>query len=112
MGAKKTPDERLGCLLREVREQAGFTQVQLAERLNIHQASVSYIELGKNFPSWPTIQAWLNACNLSEEAPDFAILFQSVLSRDGSLLHRLARAIPKMSPEIKENLFQVTAPYV
>ncbi len=41
--------EYIGLLLREVRRHYGYTQEEVAERINSHRNSVSRIERGENF---------------------------------------------------------------
>ena len=42
-------------LLRELREKAGFTQVQLAEKAGMPLGTLRNHEQGQRLPSWPTI---------------------------------------------------------
>jgi transcriptional regulator with XRE-family HTH domain len=41
--------------LRELREAAGLTQQQLAERAGLYQFSVAKLEQGVQEPTWPTM---------------------------------------------------------
>jgi transcriptional regulator with XRE-family HTH domain len=51
----------LGRALRELRIQAGLTQEQLAERLDMHAAYVSRLERGHRGAQWLTVQRFLTA---------------------------------------------------
>ncbi len=46
----------LGRRIKELRKNAGLTQEQLAEMINIETTSLSGIESGRHFPSLPTIE--------------------------------------------------------
>jgi transcriptional regulator with XRE-family HTH domain len=56
-------DEALafGQRLRELRERAGLTQAQLAERAGMHRQGVAKLELGEREPSWSTLLALTKA---------------------------------------------------
>jgi transcriptional regulator with XRE-family HTH domain len=43
--------------LKELREGAGLTQAQLAERCQLHLSAVFKLEQGRRAPSWDTVQA-------------------------------------------------------
>ncbi len=47
--------------LREVRRRGGVSQAELARRSGIEQSTISRIEAGRVEPSWPTMQAILQA---------------------------------------------------
>jgi transcriptional regulator with XRE-family HTH domain len=47
--------------LRALREQAGLTQVQLAEKAGLTLQGLGQIERGRRQPSWPTVQALARA---------------------------------------------------
>jgi transcriptional regulator with XRE-family HTH domain len=59
---------RLGAALRALRDAAGVTGVQLAERLGVSQSSVSRLETGQQIPSIPEVQAWARALGAGEAA--------------------------------------------
>ncbi|MBO6180436.1 helix-turn-helix transcriptional regulator [bacterium] len=46
----------LGKRIKELRKNAGLTQEQLAEMINIETTSLSGIESGRHFPSLPTLE--------------------------------------------------------
>lgn len=54
--------------LREMREQLGLTQVELAERAGIDQTTVSKLELGTmQNPSWPVVAKLARALGVNPE---------------------------------------------
>ncbi len=54
--------QRIGQILRELRDKAGLTQAQLASRLGRTTTSVSKIELGHRGIEMPEIARWAAAC--------------------------------------------------
>jgi transcriptional regulator with XRE-family HTH domain len=50
-----------GRVLKQLREAAGLTQEQLAERAAMHKFGVAKLEQGLREPSWATVQALANA---------------------------------------------------
>jgi transcriptional regulator with XRE-family HTH domain len=57
-----------GRRLKELREQAGLTQPQLAERANLSKAGIADLEQGRREPAWSTVQALCAALGVSCEA--------------------------------------------
>ena len=55
--------EKIGQLIRTVRKEKGFTQEEMAERLNVSQKSVSRWENGYNLPD---VSLWNELCDLLE----------------------------------------------
>lgn len=55
----------LGRALRELRERAGLTQDQLAERIGIDLTYVSRVERGKRGVRWHTVMRFLRALDVS-----------------------------------------------
>jgi transcriptional regulator with XRE-family HTH domain len=51
--------------LRELREAAGLTQQQLAERAGLHPFSVAKLEQGVQEPTWPTVLDLAGALGVS-----------------------------------------------
>ena len=64
----KDESNRFGKRLKEVREQAGLTQPQLAERANLSKAGIADLEQGRREPSWSTVLALCTALGVSTEA--------------------------------------------
>jgi transcriptional regulator with XRE-family HTH domain len=55
------PPSGFGARLREVRERAGLSQAQLAERAGCNLFTVSKIERGLHEPAWPLVRALARA---------------------------------------------------
>lgn len=53
--------------LRELRDKAGLTQAQLAERAGLHLSAVTRFEQGLREPSWSTAQSLADALGVSCE---------------------------------------------
>jgi transcriptional regulator with XRE-family HTH domain len=50
--------------LKELREAAGLTQAQLAERCGLHLSTVFKLEQGRRAPAWDTVQILCRGLNL------------------------------------------------
>jgi transcriptional regulator with XRE-family HTH domain len=59
--------EAFGSRLREIRQDAGFTGRQLAERTGFHFTKISRIEHGAQELSDAEIRTWCIACDVSDE---------------------------------------------
>jgi transcriptional regulator with XRE-family HTH domain len=57
-----------GVRLRELREAAGLTQAQLAERAGLHPQGVVKLERGEREPAWSTLLALADALGVSVSA--------------------------------------------
>ena len=65
---KHMADNGFGARLKELREQAGMTQQELADAAGMHRFGVAKLEQGIREPSWATVQALCKALNVSCEA--------------------------------------------
>jgi transcriptional regulator with XRE-family HTH domain len=63
MAASNVPD--FGARLRELRERAGLTQVQLAELASMHPQGIVKLERGEREPGWSTLLALAGALGVS-----------------------------------------------
>ena len=54
--------------LKELREAAGLTQAQLAERAGLHRMGGAKLEQGQREPAWPTLQALASALGVGVDA--------------------------------------------
>jgi transcriptional regulator with XRE-family HTH domain len=61
--------EAFGSRLREIRQDAGFTGRQFAERTGFHFTKISRVEHGAQGLSDADIRTWCLACNASDEIP-------------------------------------------
>ncbi len=66
--AKKQPTT-FGSRLRELREKAGLSREQLAQRAGMHKFGVAKLERGDREPSWASVQALARA--LGVKCDDF-----------------------------------------
>lgn len=57
---------KLGSIMRACRERAGFSQEELAHRLNRDPSGISRLENGKQSPDMDTIMDWAEATNTKE----------------------------------------------
>jgi transcriptional regulator with XRE-family HTH domain len=60
--------EWFACRLRELREQAGLTQPQLAERVGRTTRQISRLETGVQMATWETVLALAEALGVTTEA--------------------------------------------
>jgi transcriptional regulator with XRE-family HTH domain len=60
--------EHFGPRLRELREAAGLTQVELAGRAGIHPQALVKLEAGNRVPSWDSVLALAEALGVSCDA--------------------------------------------
>lgn len=58
-------EAEIGTLLRNLRVNAGFTQEQMAEGLDISQNYISQVERGERSPSWKLLVRYANAVGVS-----------------------------------------------
>ncbi|MET7643060.1 helix-turn-helix transcriptional regulator [Streptomyces sp. NPDC005426] len=62
--------DRIAVRLRALRQDAGLTGQQLAERTGWQGSKVSRIQSGRSHPSDDDIRAWCHACDADDEAAD------------------------------------------
>lgn len=55
---------KLGKRIKELRKNAGLTQEQVAERIDMEQNTISVIESGRNFPTLVTLEKIANVLNV------------------------------------------------
>jgi len=60
--------QRFAGRLRELREQAGLTQPQLADRAGLSKAGIADLEQGRRQPAWETVVALAKALGVSCDA--------------------------------------------
>lgn len=81
--------QKIGSFLQQLRKEKGFTQEQLAERLNVSRRTVSRWETGSNLPDLDL---------LIELADDYQVDLREILNGE--------RKSEQMNPEMKETLLQ------
>lgn len=64
---RKTTVKELGLTLKYLREKAGLTQVQLAEKMETHQPSIARWENGKETPKIETLEKLAEALEVRLE---------------------------------------------
>jgi putative transcriptional regulator len=62
---KKSPPTGFAQRLKALREAAGLTQAQLAERAGLYSFSVAKLEQGVQEPTWPTVLALAKALGVN-----------------------------------------------
>ena len=67
---KQQQRERLGVRIRSLREAAGMSQLQLAERAGIQPSHLSRIEAGKYAVTFETVQAIAEALGMTVDVID------------------------------------------
>lgn len=63
--------KKLGKRIKELRKNAGLTQEQVAEQIEMEQNTISVIESGRNFPTLVTLEKIANVLNV--ELSDFFV---------------------------------------
>jgi transcriptional regulator with XRE-family HTH domain len=118
---------RLGAELRRLREQAGLSGRQLADRISVSQSKVSRIESGAALPSLPQVTGWAAAAGASGSATskvmaladaaytgvdpwDAAMRERSSLQPDLQEVENQSRAVMVYEPTLVPGLLQ-TAEY-
>jgi transcriptional regulator with XRE-family HTH domain len=64
-GELDVTEQTFGARLKHLREQAGLTQLQLADKAGMNQYSVAKLEQDQYSPTWPTVQALAKALGLN-----------------------------------------------
>lgn len=83
--------KKLGKRIKELRKNAGLTQEQVAERIEMEQNTISVIESGRNFPTLVTLEKIANVLNV--ELSDFFVYdyFEDIESIRGNIQTRLSQ---------------------
>ena len=56
MGRRHEPQEALGLAIRELRDEQGLTQVELARAADTDGTAISHLERGRTNPAWGTMR--------------------------------------------------------
>lgn len=86
--------ERLGTILRELREEKGLTREELAERSGTGLRHVAAIELGEKNPSVDTLYRLIRGIGVSSDRVFYPEISQSDPELE-ALVHTLATCSPK-----------------
>jgi transcriptional regulator with XRE-family HTH domain len=95
MANGRPPD--FGPRLRELREAAGFTQAQLAEKAGLHPQGVVKLERGEREPAWSTVVALAGALGVSCER-----FLEPAAARPGAAPGRPKKRSPADLPPAQE----------
>ncbi|WP_433332027.1 helix-turn-helix domain-containing protein [Spirillospora sp. CA-294931] len=93
---------RLAVELRRLRDLAGVSGRELADRIGISQSKVSRIESGLTLPTAPEVSAWSAAVNAS---PDTAALLEALTEVAFTEVHRWSQTLrgrPHLQGDIQE----------
>lgn len=98
--------------LRRMREDAGLTQAELADRLNVIQTWVSKRERGVHRVTPDDVAEWAEACGyrgatvfVTNEVPeDLVALLETASPEELNAVMRLLRAFPHMSSETRDTV--------
>lgn len=64
MAPRSEPQPGLGNALRQLREQQGLSQEEIAYRADLHPTWLSHLESGRNNPAWGTVRRLCRALNV------------------------------------------------
>ena len=93
---------RLAGELRRLRDRAGISGRQLAERISISQSKVSRIEAGLTVPSAPEVAAWATAVNASDTAAELLTALTEAVYTEVHPWHAALRERIHLQDEIQE----------
>lgn len=65
MAPRTDPQPGLGRALREIREERGLSQEDVAHRADLHPTWLSHLESGRNNPAWGTVRRVCRALDVS-----------------------------------------------
>jgi DNA-binding XRE family transcriptional regulator len=65
MGRRDQPQAALGQAIRELREERGITQEDLAHEAGVRTGTLSLIERGRSNPAWGTVRGIARALRIS-----------------------------------------------
>lgn len=82
--------QALGARLRELREEAGLTGKDLAERLGWQRSKVSRLETGKQTAAATDLESWAAAVGVPEQTPDLRARLRGLESQQRSWRRQLA----------------------
>ena len=81
-----------GKKLKELREAAGLTQLELAEKVGIDRTTIARLEIDRAVPSWPVVSDLAKVLGVSCEA--FPAMERSKGPKPGSLAKKPEDASP------------------
>ncbi|MGP3980168.1 helix-turn-helix domain-containing protein [Streptomyces sp. KR80] len=99
--------EAVGRRLKELRQDAGLTGVELADRCGWHYAKTSRIENARTAPSVVDIRAWCEACDAGDEAADLVAASRNAESMYTEWRRKMRTGLRQLQESYVE-LFQQT----
>lgn len=86
--------KRVGMRIREVREQTGMTQSELAKRIHVSRSSVESWESGQTYPSIDNCIALSNTFHVSTDyffspRPSKTLILDSFSERETQMIHQM-----------------------
>lgn len=93
---------RLATELRRLRDRAGMSGRQLAERISVSQSKVSRIESGLTVPSGPEVAAWAAAVVASDTATELLTMLVDAAYTEVHPWHAALREQVHLQDEIQE----------
>lgn len=97
----RTKRQRLAAELRRLRDLAGISGRDLAQRMQISQSKVSRIESGATLPSLPEVMAWADAVGMAETSEWLTALTEAAFTEVHTWRAALQRQ-PHLQGEIQE----------
>ncbi|MFF5263998.1 helix-turn-helix transcriptional regulator [Actinomadura viridis] len=93
---------RLAAELRRVRDLAGISGRELAQRIGLSQPTVSRIESGSKLPSVPEVLAWADATRATRETRDLLVALTESVFTEVRTWEAGMRDRPHLQGEIRE----------
>ncbi len=98
-----SPIQRLGMTLRGLRQDAGFTGHQLADRAELSQSTISRIELGQAMPSMSDIGRWGQATHASAaQMAEVRALAEAAAVETISWRKAVRRGLPALQQDVRD----------
>ena len=93
----------LGLRIKELRKNKGLSQEKLAEKINISQNALSFIETGENFLSSDTLEKIINALEIEPEE----LFHFKHLRPQKDLLNEIIKILEN-NPEKIQEIYKIT----
>lgn len=95
-----------GGQLRAMRERAGFTQMELAQKSGLSQSTISHVETGRRNPSRAVALIWAEACGATLDLPplDVGALTATLSPRQQHNVYRLIQIMHTADDRVQQRL--------
>ncbi len=97
MARAVTSSDELAALLRQMRREAGLTQIELAASIGIHQPQVSAVESGKQLPKTDMLIPWIQACGGRLD-----VLLPSEVADENRMAGPLQQRVRELEPRLTD----------